>query len=106
MAVEQNIRSLIGSNVSYYRTRRGMSQRELGAAVHLARNSISEIETGTREVKANVLAAICETLDVPIQLMFVEPGSESAVDALILQRYHKDPAFRTAVDLLMKSQES
>lgn len=104
--MSDNMKMLISSNISYYRRLRKWSQAQLGTALGIARNTVSDLERGDIPVTAYQLAAICEALDVPVAAMFEPPESDHTEEYLILHRYREDVDFRTAVNLLMKSRQS
>lgn len=104
--MSDDMKMLIASNISYYRKLRNLSQTQLGTVLGVARNTISNLEHGDIPVTAYQLSTICETLDVPVAAMFEPPESDHTQEALIIHRYREDIEFRTAVNLLMKTQQS
>lgn len=54
----------IGKNIKYYRTQKGISQEELGAAVFVTGKHLSYLETGTKVPSLELLILIANALDV------------------------------------------
>jgi transcriptional regulator with XRE-family HTH domain len=48
------------------RMRQGMTLRELSSAARVSLGYISEIERGQKEASSELLAALCEALDMPL----------------------------------------
>lgn len=103
--MSNDLKKLISSNILYYRKLRKWSQSQLGAALGIARNTVSDLERGDISVSAYQLAAICDALDVPVSAMFEKPESDHSTEIFILHRYREDIEFRTAVNLLMKARQ-
>lgn len=101
--MSDDMKKLIASNILYYRKSRQWTQAQLGAALGVARNTISDLEHGNTPVTAYQLAAICEALNIPVAIMFEPPESDHAAEERILHRYREDIEFRAAVNLLMQS---
>lgn len=104
--VSNDMRKLIASNIAYYRKAKRLSQAELGQKLGLARNSVSDLETGDTQVTAVQLINICEALGVPVAVMFEEPDAASRDEDILLSLYRDDDDFKTAVDLLIRAKTS
>ena len=65
----------IGERIHFFRTLRGMTQKYLGMAVGFPERSadvrLAQYETGTRTPKADLTAALAQTLDVSPQALSV-----------------------------------
>ena len=65
----------IGERIHFFRTLRGMTQKYLGMAVGFPERSadvrLAQYETGTRTPKADLTAALAQTLDVSPQEMCI-----------------------------------
>jgi transcriptional regulator with XRE-family HTH domain len=59
-----NVPALIGDAIREARVKRLLSQNTLADNAGLSRNSISEIERGTREIGIETLHSICEAMGV------------------------------------------
>jgi transcriptional regulator with XRE-family HTH domain len=82
-------RASLGDVLRAERMRQGMTLRELSSTARVSLGYISEIERGQKEASSELLAALCEALDVPLSgvlrdvsdLVLVEElGLEVAVD--------------------------
>ncbi len=60
----------VGSRVRLRRTMLGMSQEQLGAAVHLTFQQIQKYERGTNRISASRLYEFSRVLDVPVPFFF------------------------------------
>ncbi len=54
----------IGKNIKFYRTKKGISQEELGDAVYVSAKYISSLETGAKFPSLELLILIANALDV------------------------------------------
>ena len=59
-------RSSLGTVLRAERMRQGMTLRELSSAARVSLGYISEIERGQKEASSELLAALCEALDMPL----------------------------------------
>ena len=59
-------RASLGDVLRAERMRQGMTLRELSSAARVSLGYISEIERGQKEASSELLAALCEALDVPL----------------------------------------
>src|SRR5689334_16884189 len=59
-------RASLGDVLRAERMRLGMTLRELSSAARVSLGYISEIERGQKEASSELLAALCEALDVPL----------------------------------------
>lgn len=66
------LRSCLGEVLRATRMQRGMTLRQLSAAAMVSLGYISEIERGQKEASSELLAALCEALDVPLSLVLRE----------------------------------
>ncbi|WP_407082232.1 helix-turn-helix domain-containing protein [Photobacterium leiognathi] len=58
---------VIGDELRFARSNKGLSQVELFLATNISRETISRIECGSRRVSVHHLCILCEYLDVPIE---------------------------------------
>lgn len=61
-----DLAAIIASNVRAQRAKRHWFQRDLGDRLGLSAASVSDLETGVRNVFANDLLPLCEALEVPL----------------------------------------
>ena len=67
----------IGENIKKYRKRKGLTQKELGAALGLAEITIRQYENNMRKPKYEILFSIADVLNVSIaDLMSIDTGKQ------------------------------
>lgn len=67
----------IGENIKKYRKRKGLTQKELGAALGLAEITIRQYENNMRKPKYEILFSIANVLNVSIaDLMNIDTGKQ------------------------------
>ncbi len=59
-------RASLGVVLRAERMRQGMTLRDLSSSARVSLGYISEIERGQKEASSELLAALCEALDVPL----------------------------------------
>ncbi len=59
-------RAALGDVLRAERMRQAMTLRELSSSARVSLGYISEIERGQKEASSELLAALCEALDVPL----------------------------------------
>jgi len=62
----------IGLNISFYRRKRGMKQKDLAEAVDISNNYMSEIETGKKIPATHLIFDIADVLEVEVHKLFEE----------------------------------
>lgn len=62
----------IGSKITFYRKKKGISQRELGRRIDSTGQQISKIELGNGGASINMLEKIADALGVPVANFFEE----------------------------------
>ena len=83
-----------GERLKIARTMRGLSQDELAQRVGVGRMMIHHAETGARVLRADVLAKVCDTLDVDACWMLGVQPRDYIWDGMI---------YRTSVETLPAS---
>lgn len=68
------LREAIGGELRRVRTGQGRTLREVSASARVSLGYLSEVERGQKEASSELLAAICEALDVPIGEVLVQVG--------------------------------
>lgn len=68
----KNISSLVAKNIAALRVGKKYTQKELAEKIGLAKTSITNYETGTREPSFEILQNIANALEVDIQTFFKE----------------------------------
>ncbi len=72
-------RRLLGDVLRGARRQRGMTLRELSAEARVSLGYISEIERGQKEASSELLASICDALDVELADLLAEVSLEMRV---------------------------
>jgi transcriptional regulator with XRE-family HTH domain len=84
----------LGHRIRHFRTRRGMTLDELGAATGVAASQLSLIENGKREPRISLLAGLAAALGVqPADLLSSEPPDERAALEIELARAQRGPLY-------------
>lgn len=86
----------LGERIAYFRRQKGMTQEELSRAAGLGHNAVNRYETGSSDVSANALKAICEVLKVPPDVLIGDGEERFFVKldnlAYMPERAHNDDA--------------
>ncbi|KAA1420623.1 helix-turn-helix transcriptional regulator [Mumia zhuanghuii] len=83
------LRRLIGEVLRARRMAKGMTLRDVSAAARVSLGYISEVERGQKEPSSELLAALCDALDVPMSQVLrdvsalLEIQEQSTIDASI-----------------------
>jgi transcriptional regulator with XRE-family HTH domain len=75
-------RASLGDVLRAERMRQGMTLRELSSSARVSLGYISEIERGQKEASSELLAALCEALDVPLSGVLREVSDHVALEEL------------------------
>jgi transcriptional regulator with XRE-family HTH domain len=78
------LRSLLGDVLRQRRLRQGRTLRDVSASARVSLGYISEIERGQKEASSELLAALCEALDVPLSGVLREVSDYVALEELEL----------------------
>ena len=73
-------RRQLGDVLRGERMRRGMTLRELSSEARISLGYISEIERGQKEASSELLASLCEALDVQLSQVLREVSDTVAVE--------------------------
>lgn len=73
------LRREIGDVLRDARQRQGRTLREVSSAARVSLGYLSEVERGQKEASSELLASICEALDVPMSLVLREVSDRIAV---------------------------
>jgi transcriptional regulator with XRE-family HTH domain len=65
------LRHVVGETLRAVRLRQRRTLREVSAAARVSLGYLSEIERGHKEPSSELLAAICDALDVPLSEVFL-----------------------------------
>jgi transcriptional regulator with XRE-family HTH domain len=73
----------LGRKVAFHRMRRGLSQRDLAAAISRSETWVSQVERGVRRIdRMTVLRTVAEALDVPLAELAADTPIVAEVSAL------------------------
>ena len=77
-------RRLLGDVLRDRRTQRGLTLREVSAEARVSLGYISEIERGQKEASSELLASLCDALEVPLSAVLREVSDAVAVQEATL----------------------
>ena len=77
-------RRLLGDVLRSARMQRGMTLRELSAEARVSLGYISEIERGQKEASSELLASLCEAMDLPLSDVLRDVADAVAIEELAL----------------------
>jgi transcriptional regulator with XRE-family HTH domain len=77
-------RGSLGGVLRTERMRQSMTLRELSSSARVSLGYISEIERGQKEASSELLAALCEALDVPLSVVLREVSDRVEAEELAL----------------------
>ncbi|HET7406207.1 MAG TPA: helix-turn-helix transcriptional regulator [Mycobacteriales bacterium] len=72
------LRSLLGDVLRRHRQQQARTLREVSAEARISMGYLSEVERGVKEASSELLAAICDALEVPLADVLREVGDEMA----------------------------
>lgn len=75
MAKKKTEAEIIGANIRTVREQKGLSQKELAAAIGVAATQYSRVETGKVMPTLKTLIKIAKVLDVPLEALVNAPGN-------------------------------
>ena len=75
-------RRLLGDVLRSARMQRGMTLRELSAEARVSLGYISEIERGQKEASSELLASLCQAMDLPLSEVLRDVADAVAVEEL------------------------
>ena len=77
-------RRMLGEVLRGARRQRGMTLRELSAEARVSLGYISEIERGQKEASSELLASLCQAMDLPLSSVLREVSDAVAVEEAVL----------------------
>lgn len=87
------IRQVIGETIRGVRLRQRRTLREVSGAARVSLGYLSEIERGQKEPSSELLAAICDALDVRLSDVFAEVSDVMRRQEKVAERARLAPAF-------------
>jgi transcriptional regulator with XRE-family HTH domain len=77
------LREAIGDRLRHARTNQRRTLREVSRAARVSLGYLSEVERGRKEASSELLAAICDALELPLsQLLYNVASDMGAMDAM------------------------
>lgn len=70
----------IGAKIQHYRLSRGMSRQELASLVGVTHQQLQKYEKGVNRISAGRLAALANSLKIPIFEFFKDANSDTPVE--------------------------
>jgi len=80
------LRHVVGETLRAVRLRQRRTLREVSAAARVSLGYLSEIERGHKEPSSELLAAICDALDVPLSEVFTTVSDSLRREELMAER--------------------
>src|SRR5947209_20166254 len=80
------LRHVVGETLRAVRLRQRRTLREVSAAARVSLGYLSEIERGHKEPSSELLAAICDALDVPLSEVFLSVSDTLRRQARVAER--------------------
>jgi len=77
-------RRLLGEVLRGARMQRGMTLRDLSAEARVSLGYISEIERGQKEASSELLASLCQAMDLPLSDVLREVADAVALEEVAL----------------------
>jgi transcriptional regulator with XRE-family HTH domain len=78
------LRQSLGAVLRAERMQRGMTLRELSARARISLGYISEVERGQKEASSELLAALCDALELPLSTVLRSVSDEVALEEIRL----------------------
>jgi transcriptional regulator with XRE-family HTH domain len=78
-------RRMLGEVLRGARRQRGMTLRDLSAQARVSLGYISEIERGQKEASSELLASLCQAMDLPLSSVLREVSDAVAVEEALLR---------------------
>src|ERR1700749_2204273 len=70
------LRQLLGDVLRRLRIRQGRTLREVSASARVSLGYLSEVERGRKEASSELLAAICDALELPLAELLTEVAAD------------------------------
>ena len=83
--VEQGVllREALGAGLRYARTEQHRTLREISTSARVSLGYLSEVERGQKEASSELLAAICDALDIELADLLIDAGTALRANASI-----------------------
>jgi len=94
----------IGGRLRKYREAQGLNQKEFAEKIGVGHGRVSNWEQGINRPDVDLLAKICEVLNVsPSELLDIRlsPDDLNVHERAVITQYRKKPGLQEAVDILL-----
>lgn len=89
---EPLLREALGLTLRAFRADRGVTLRELAGIANVSPGYLSELERGRKEVSSELLAAVCNGLEVSVSDILIEAAGYMALPSVDEELAHTAPA--------------
>lgn len=99
----------IGSRIRRYRKEKGLTQEELASMIHVSKGRVSNWEQGLNRPDADILAALCEALNIsPSNLLNVHLTDDNVTEheMKLIKAYRVKTDLQHAVNILLGIEKS
>lgn len=99
----------IGAKIRYFRELRKLSQKDFAAQIGVSNSRVSNWEQGINRPDADILAAICQTLQISADELLdikLSKGDLNEDERQIILQYRKKPELHQAMRILLGIEES
>ncbi len=93
------MREAIGGTLRRTRTERRRTLREVSRRAKVSLGYLSEVERGRKEPSSELLAAICEALDIELHMLLTEAAESMAADSQVEALRRRGPIGLRHMDL-------
>lgn len=91
------LREALGDSLRRVRTQQGRTLREVSTDARVSLGYLSEVERGQKEASSELLAAICDALDVEIADLLLDVGSAMRPVEAVAEATERDAAIASKV---------
>lgn len=97
------IRENVKRNLGYYLSLQGLTQKELAEKLSVSQAAVTNWIKGKNSPDIEVVAQICEVLNISVVDLFGTDGSDQYSDRekLLIAQYRKKPELQHAVNILL-----
>jgi transcriptional regulator with XRE-family HTH domain len=104
------LREAIGDRLRHARTNQRRTLREVSRSARVSLGYLSEVERGRKEASSELLAAICDALELPLsELLFnvaADMGALNAVESAVPPRPEREPVDGAAANTAPRASAS
>lgn len=90
---KENLMTVVGNNLRTYRMMRNMTQEELAEKVGVSISFCANIERGKKGVSMFILRDFADALDITVNHLLYEHGTDQRIENIIVLLQDKPPAF-------------